>query len=469
MARTGRDFFSKKTWSRLGPLMGLQLLWLISFQFLGLHTVYSLLVLAITLFVLVLMRHRLSENQKIELQLQATVILMFSLSLGLSPLYLETGTILRHTLLAFSLPAAFGLGYISMTIFKLDRSKLFRWMMHGLSLYILINLSFTLYYYAPFYRFLYAGQVIYVNGEVYPVIQEVKWLIGLRVVAIDVAYMNFYLTILSMPMVAYVINQMTVKTLHHDRVWIFPTIVASIGVIFLPTWMPLILALLFGLSGWVIVRLPIWHKQNPKLFSSVYVIGLSFFVVMISLFFIDTFDLFGMATWIKQFRPLRILLDYRTIESYQSVLRSLPTHLFGGFAPIIVQGKYLVSTQSLVFDALHQGGVFAFLGLVLMGYFFIRHVIGFGKQVKRLSEMTLIFVVLAFMILQTFMTQLYPYVREESVWTPRLIFDEPLWLLLMFFMGTMVIIPTKTVVNVPKQTQEIRPRIKTPQSTSHHQ
>ena len=87
MARTGRDFFSKKTWSRLGPLMGLQLLWLISFQFLGLHTVYSLLVLAITLFVLVLMRHRLSENQKIELQLQATVILMFSLSLVITTLF----------------------------------------------------------------------------------------------------------------------------------------------------------------------------------------------------------------------------------------------------------------------------------------------------------------------------------------------------------------------------------------------
>jgi len=466
MARTGRDFFSKKTWSQLSPLIGLQLLWLISFQFLGLHTVYSLMVLAFALIMFFWIRHRLSEQQKIELQLQATVITMFTLSLGLSPLYLESGTVLRFALLAFSLPAAFTLGYLVINIFKLDREKLFYWMMHGFSLYVLVNIVLTIFYYAPFYRFLYVGQVIYVNGEVYSVIQEVKWLIGLRVVEIDVMYMNFYLTLLWMPAVAHILKRFMRQPLKQNHWWMLPTIVASLGVLLLPTWLPLILALLFGLLGWVILLWPRWSQRYPKFTSRLLKTGFSFIAIMVGLFLIDTVNLFGIASWIKQFRPFSIVLDYRTIEAYQSVLRTFPTYLFGGFAPIIVQGQYLVSTQSLVFDALHQGGIFAFTGLVLMGYFFIRHVIGFGKQVKRSSEMALILVLVAFMFWQTFMTQLYPYIREENVWTSRLIFDEPLWLLLMFFMGTMVIIPTKTVANVPKPIQETRPHIKTPQSTS---
>jgi hypothetical protein len=424
------------------------------------------MVLAFALIMFFWIRHRLSEQQKIELQLQATVITMFTLSLGLSPLYLESGTVLRFALLAFSLPAAFTLGYLVINIFKLDREKLFYWMMHGFSLYVLVNIVLTIFYYAPFYRFLYVGQVIYVNGEVYSVIQEVKWLIGLRVVEIDVMYMNFYLTLLWMPAVAHILKRFMRQPLKQNHWWMLPTIVASLGVLLLPTWLPLILALLFGLLGWVILLWPRWSQRYPKFTSRLLKTGFSFIAIMVGLFLIDTVNLFGIASWIKQFRPFSIVLDYRTIEAYQSVLRTFPTYLFGGFAPIIVQGQYLVSTQSLVFDALHQGGIFAFTGLVLMGYFFIRHVIGFRKQVKRSSEMALILVLVAFMFWQTFMTQLYPYIREENVWTSRLIFDEPLWLLLMFFMGTMVIIPTKTVANVPKPIQETRPHIKTPQSTS---
>ncbi|MEN9819733.1 MAG: hypothetical protein RL379_511, partial [Bacillota bacterium] len=150
---------------------------------------------------------------------------------------------------------------------------------------------------------------------------------------------------------------------------------------------------------------------------------------------------------------LERILDFPLIEGYQIVLRSMFENPFGGFAPIIINGQYQTSTYSMIFDTLHQGGIFALVGLLLIGTFFINQLIEFGKnkQIDSSLKVSFILFIVAFMLYQTFATQLNPFVRELERTTPRLMFDEPLWLVMFFLMGTIMIDPFVGFLKIEKK------------------
>jgi hypothetical protein len=56
-------------------------------------------------------------------------------------------------------------------------------------------------------------------------------------------------------------------------------------------------------------------------------------------------------------------------------------------------------------------------------------------------RMTLVWLVTVFMLYQTFQTQLYPFIREDLRLNPRLMLDEPLWMVMVLLMGTIMIDP----------------------------
>ncbi|MFZ9704440.1 MAG: hypothetical protein ACO3BB_04165, partial [Bacilli bacterium] len=114
-----------------------------------------------------------------------------------------------------------------------------------------------------------------------------------------------------------------------------------------------------------------------------------------------------------------------------------------GFAPILVNGRYVLSTQSIVFDTLHQAGLFAFVGLVLIAVFFINQLRVFDQQgsIAIPVKMTLIMIVVVFMFQQTFFLHTFPYVREALRNRPRLMHEEPLWQLMFMLMGMIMVDP----------------------------
>jgi hypothetical protein len=161
----------------------------------------------------------------------------------------------------------------------------------------------------------------------------------------------------------------------------------------------------------------------------------------------------GIGTWIKEFGPLARILDFPLIEGYQSVLRNMFDYPFGGFAPIIINGQYRTTTYSMVFDTLHQGGIFAFVGLILVGVFYFNQLLQFSqnKQVENGLKKAIILVIIAFILYQTFSTQLYPWVRELERGTPRLMFDEPLWIMMFFLMGALMMDPFVGLLKIDKK------------------
>jgi hypothetical protein len=448
MARTGNVI--KQSNSYLFLLT--QGLFVIAFQFLGIPSVYLLIALALGILFLVKDYRSLDDHQRTDLGLMVTSLTIFTLFLSISPLYLESGSWLRNGLLSLGFTATYFLGFLLVKKYHITFEVIIKTLLLGLSLFVLINVLYTLYRYLPFYRWIFAGQVIYVNGEVYVVSEEVKWLIGLQFKEVNVSYMSFYLTLLLTPWLSQIHTLKTFRLNDWRRHgwWLLPTLVGLLGVVFLPVFMPLIISLTLAILIWSFPRWMKLTKTYPRLFQSITYGVLALIALMVVLFFIDAYNVLGLGTLIKQWSPLQRILDFPILEGYQSVLRSVINYPFGGFAPIIVQGRYLTTTSSFFFDTLHQGGIFALFGLVMIGVFFTNQLIHFSRQqsVNLSMRMTLIALVVMFMVYQTFQTNLYPFVREDLRLIPRLMLDEPLWMMMFFLMGTIMIDPFTGIIKL---------------------
>jgi hypothetical protein len=101
-----------------------------------------------------------------------------------------------------------------------------------------------------------------------------------------------------------------------------------------------------------------------------------------------------------------------------------------------------------VFDTLHQAGLFAFVGLVLIAVFFINQLRVFYQQgsISNPVNMTLIMIVVAFMFQQTFFLHTFPFVREALRNRPRLMHEEPLWQIMFMLMGMIMVDPLTGIV-----------------------
>jgi hypothetical protein len=434
MEHTGKPLRLRQFVDRYVPLMTVQIIWLVSFQFLGLHTVYSLLFLPLVGLFLWLTWKKLADDDRIDLQMMAVMMAMFTISMATSLFYLETDLFLRQLLLAMTLPVGFILGYL-LSWYRPDWRH---WILQGIILafsgYLFINLITTLYRYLPFYRWIYPEQVIYVNGEVYQIANEVKWWLGLGLVEVNIAYVTGYLTLLWMPFLAWIMTRFFGQRFQ-GRWILIPTIVALLMTVLLPLWQPFLLASLIGLFLWFFILLNRWQTSRPTWYkTSQWVIWLGLFMI-VGLFIIDAYQVEPIRTLIQRFRPLNLIFNYRLVEGYQAVLRAFPNQIFGGFWPLFVGNQVIVSTQSIIFDALYQGGVFSFAGLVLLITFTIRQ---YGSKLAdkpTYAQWLMMVWVIAFFVIQSFVYPLYPFVREEQRWIPRLILDEPLWMMTFFLLG----------------------------------
>jgi hypothetical protein len=457
------------------PILIAQALFIYAFQLFGLNSVYLLIALALVLVLSVFLYPQLEEQVLTDLGLMATAMTIFVLFLSISPLYLESGTWLRNVLVSLGFPSIYLLGFALKHFTKITLEHVLKMTLVGLSAFVLINLLYTLYRYLPFYRLVYMGQVIYVNGEMYTVSNEVKWLIGLNFVEVNVRYLDLYLTLLIMPFFANLHHiRDVIKNWQRNLWWLMPSVTAWLGILLLPRLLPLWI----GGGIYLVLQLLLHLDQLNRWFGKYakwIMYGLSSFVgLMVLLFFVEGLNLFGLANVIKSIGPLATILDFPLIESYQAVLRTVGSYPFGGFAPIIVGNQNLVTTQSIVFDTLHQGGIFALAGLLIIGVFFTNQLFHFYQQSKfdKAIKQVFVLIIFAFMLVQIFATQLYPFIREERESLPRLILDEPLWGLMFLWMG-MIMIDPFTGWNqkrpIAKLKQETKPRKEKVQSSSSSQ
>ena len=144
MALTGKESSLLFKWQKLVPFLVTQMLALVGFQFLGIPSVYLLIGLACGLLLFILHYHQLSDNQRTDLGLMLTSMTIFTLFMGISPLYLESGSWLRNGLISLGFSGVYVLGFFAVKYYRFSYAAIFKPILFGLTAFVGMNVMYPL-------------------------------------------------------------------------------------------------------------------------------------------------------------------------------------------------------------------------------------------------------------------------------------------------------------------------------------
>jgi hypothetical protein len=151
MAHIGNNFFNRLKLHKFYRLLTVQAIFIIGFQLLGIQSVYLLIALALGVIFYIKDYRSFDEYQRTDLGLMVTSLTIFTLFISISPLYLESGSWLRNGLLALGFSATYFLGFIAVKKYQMTYEVILKTLLIALSLFVLINVGYTLFRYMPFY------------------------------------------------------------------------------------------------------------------------------------------------------------------------------------------------------------------------------------------------------------------------------------------------------------------------------
>ena len=440
MARTGKStslhpLFRRKTIS----FIALEFIFLLSFNFLNFGNIYKLIAVAGATFMLVIYWKLWSEDKKTDLILMVASFAIFSLFYALSPVVLESQSFLYSLITLLGLPAIFIVGYVLRQQQSVSLKSILQAIVFGIALLVLISWIYTMYRYLPLYRLLYQDQVIYILGEMYRVSAEAKWLIGFQFIEVDVNYTAIYIALLLSlsPGLLFLKKPIMFK----DHIWWLVPFFIGLMVAFT---LPLISVFGFILPAWIVILLDRYQDKLKTLswYKKVPTITFIILIIVVSIFILDAFNIFGMTAIITAIPPLRWVFHHPLVDRYQAVLRIALQFPLGGFVPIIVGSTLYQTTGSIIFDTLNQAGLFAFIGLILAIFFMVNALMAYARKTSHSLERTLVLsVIITLSFYFLFLYDMFPYIREESRQIPLLVVQEPLLMVLILLFGVIATDP----------------------------
>jgi hypothetical protein len=435
MGHIGKYLLNKRTL----VLMTSQFLFLVAFNFLNIGSVYKFIAFAILIPLYLLFINRLPEQQKTDSQLMLMTILIYAIFTSLSPLMNEQGNIMYHVIGALGILSFYVIGTSLRVTKAITLNGLLKILLLGVGLLTFIGFTYTVFRYLPFYRLLFQQLVIYVDGEVYLVSSEAKWLFGLAFKEVNPLYVGMYgvsLVSLLFPLVFIPFRSLGKK----DIWWLSLGGLGLSVMIFFPLLEMLIFIIPLGIVVAIIKFYPIMVRYK-KMLLGLKIASLSLLFILVTLFFLDTWNLFSIQSLIAGIPGLRSIYSFHLIERYQSVLRSSFQYPFGGFAPIFVGNQLVATTYSIFFDTLHQGGIFAFFGLVFFMMFSFLGIIEYVRLNKNISSYLTISFLSGFFFYVTFSYILFPFVRETERYVPIVFIEEPLFIVSIVLLGYLMVDP----------------------------
>jgi hypothetical protein len=447
MEHIGKYLLKRKTL----VLMTSQFLFLVAFNFLNIASVYKFMGFVILVPLYFLFINRLPEQQKTDSQLMLMTILIYVIFTSLSPLMNEQGNIIYHVIGALGLLGFYMIGTSLRITQSMTLNGLLKILLLGVGLLTLVGFMYTLFRYLPFYRLIFQQLVIYVDGEVYVVSNEAKWLFGFVFKEVNPLYVGMYgvsLTSLLFPLVFIPLRSIGKK----DIWWLGLGILGLSIMIFYPLIEMLIFILPMAIIVMVIKFYPIIMTYK-KLMLGLKIGLLSILFLLVFVFFLDTWNIFSIQSFIARIPGVRTIYSFHLIERYQSVLRSSLQYPFGGYAPIFLGNQIVVTTYSIFFDTLHQSGIFAFFGLIFFMLFSSLGIIHYVRLNKNLSSYLMMSFLSGFFFYVTFSYMLYPFVRETERNMSMVFIEEPLLIVSVVLIGYLMVDPFGGLANKKKPTE----------------
>lgn len=380
------------------------------------------IVWGILFFALAMMRYqqqktRLNSDQWTDRWLLLSLLVSFILFLAISPLGLATQTlwfrIIDISVIVLVFLGTSLLSFVNAFSFR----QFYETVLIAVSVVLVISGIATLIQYGPFYRLLYAGQVIYVEGEQYSLTQEFLLWHGWGWITTRLDALQGWVILGLLPLLKRTVFQHKITRLE----WV-PLIVSFTIIGFLTYWTPLIyvglIVLFWGVASWL-------NCYSAKTQKRILFGILALVVLGISIGILDTFNVFGIGDVLAS-TPLNMVLNHPFVNRYQAIIFFVSQHVFSAYGQLIFQNQFIEATGSFFFDVVYQGGWLSFISLLFWMIFvpmFI-HKAEISNVEKRVGYTVLLAIYLPWL----FQYPLFPYVREANEWTAQLLFTHPLFM-----------------------------------------
>lgn len=414
----------------------LETLALLSFGLADANIIYRYLGFIIALALIPFAVLFVNKKETISLILFSIPLIVVSLLTSYSTFTIKTMNygFLDNTSVFLGSLAFFVLGFVVRKINKFKIENVLLTIGGAIALIVLISLFYSLFRYGFFHTAIYKGLVYYYDGHLYVISNETKWLLGFEMKETLINYANFYgaLLVAALPGLLFI----SPKTdLRKFLLVAFIGVVGLLSIIFVPNTSALLM--LVPVVGFALIHRFVKKKDKMqkavKYISIVFLAlgGLALFVVMLNNLNIPT-----LHNLIANNRFLdRIFNTNRIISPINEVLKATFSRggLFG-LSRAHIDGL-LSRTGAFEFEIIKEGGIFAFIALVI---FLVFVIVSIWKYLKNSLDKPFVKVIIvSFLIIVmfygSFLWTPFPFVHDSGIYVS--FFRSNIYLLALFFIG----------------------------------
>jgi hypothetical protein len=405
--------------------------------------------------VLAFIPYQASKNENKALLYYAIPLGIFTLFSSFSKFHLDGqfSSISSGLINVFGIVAFFVLGFVARKMKYLSLKGILYAVLLGLALLSLISMIASLAEYGFFYAARYKGMVYYYDGISYPIDGEYTMLFGFNIAAVSLRYGLQYSFLLAASLVA-----LLFVSPQEDKA-LFITIASCGGLgllslIFVPYLAGLLLLIPVYAVG-VILRFvkipqttPKWEKITA--WAGLGVIGVLVLIVMINgiadIKALNSGALGRIFNNGRYLMPINEMIQAMFWKQGASKTTFDLTALFGmsPSASGIWNGSsfssgFYIKNRVFEFNALYEGGLIAFLGLLVAIVFAIISLRKYLHSEEKISgaKMALVALILGWFIFASFESDSYPavfYYENYSVYSSP-IFQNSIFLVVLFLLG----------------------------------
>jgi len=366
----------------------------------------------------------------------AAPLFVFGLFMVLSPLYRLLEDALGNISIVLGLISFLSMGYSlsKSPDFKIEKALLALFI--GLAVLLGISFLITMYRYAPFYVLTYADKVIYYDGEVYYLAEEAKWLYAFSIKEVNLDHFGLYSVVTTSALGGLLFVPKKTKPQQYLP-WLIAGALGVLTIAFLPN----LGAIKYLLVPFALVAVIRFYPRKPlalKILKYVLYVFAGIASVAIILFIMKAFGGSAIQTFFAGNPILNRIFNNSRVYSYAYVLGHSFSYPFGGLYDIYNSSVSIVeTTNSFVFDALYQGGFFAFFGI--LAFLFVA-ILSLVRYYKESSDRPMIKGLIISFIAAYFFYSAFNYQYVQMVHEHDLVYKSPfasdlLLLLSVFLIG----------------------------------
>ncbi len=435
MNRTKWEAYSKKYGSLL-VFLALELLLFTSLNLANYASLfrYLAIVMAIALVPILMLRFKKDEWLNVALLL-GLPLLVYGAFMAISPLYMILLNVVDNIVMVLALEAflVMGLALGRSPDFQLDKGL--ATIVGGLGVLLAIGLVYTIWRYTLFHVVRFQGQVLYFDGEAYPISNEAKWLFGFTFKEVNIAYFGQFSAMLAPGLTGLLFLDFK-RIGKFDYIWIGAGAVGLLSIALLPN----VGVIKYLLPGLVIALMARFYPRRPKWQAALgygLIAGAALFALAALVLVLQAFEVPFIVNLIENNAIFARLYGNSLVVGYAEVIQAAIAHPFGGLHSILIGFNFLESTGSSVFDTLYQGGIFAAIGYIALlgtGGFTLWRYWRKSTDVAHLKIVLITFVT-SFAIYTLFDHQYAPLIRETDRIYKMPFFSDLSLLLVIFLIG----------------------------------